>query len=75
MDEERQPGEQTKHDGRKQHRGRRLSPSSQIGRMQQAGGTPESRRLDDSSEPPDSDPWRAPREEDSPVEAVKPAAP
>lgn len=67
MEEKRHQSDEEQEVGR-----RRLSPSSQIGRMQQTGGTPESRRIDESSEPPDSETWRAPRDEDTPVERVKP---
>ncbi len=48
---------------------RRLSPSSQIGRMRATGGTPESRRPSGETSG-DGEEWEAPREEDEPVEPV-----
>jgi hypothetical protein len=51
---------------------RPLSPSSQIGRQQQTGGTPESgRRPAETGD--DADEWREPVEEDEPVERVRKA--
>jgi hypothetical protein len=49
----------------------RLSPSSQIGRLRQTGGTPESRRRVGPEPADDSETWRRPREEDEPVEAAR----
>ena len=49
----------------------RLSPSSQIGRLRQTGGTPESRRRVGPEPADDSETWRRPREEDEPVEPAR----
>lgn len=46
-----------------------LSPSSQIGRLAQTGGTPEQRRIAARDDGPDSDRWKTPVEEDRAVEA------
>jgi len=48
-----------------------LSPSSQIGRMRQTGGTPESRRWVGPEPADDGEDWREPRKEDEPVERVR----
>jgi hypothetical protein len=46
---------------------RPLSPSSQIGRQEQTGGTPESRRRpEDAADDPEE--WLEPAEEDEPVD-------
>jgi hypothetical protein len=44
-----------------------LSPASQIGRLRSTGGTPESRRPSGATSG-DGEDWKAPVEEDRPVE-------
>jgi hypothetical protein len=48
-------------------RSERLSPASQIGRMRSTGGTPESRRPSGATSD-DGEDWKAPVEEDRPVD-------
>ena len=44
-----------------------LSPSSQLGRLQQSGGTPESRRQVDPNHADDSEEWIDPKAEDATI--------
>jgi hypothetical protein len=48
-----------------------LSPASQIGRLKQTGGTPESRRRAGPDAASDVEEWKAPQAEDEPVERAK----
>jgi len=47
------------------------NPASQIGRARQTGGTPEGRRQADKDVGTDGERWRAPVEEDDPIEASR----
>jgi hypothetical protein len=42
-----------------------LSPASQLGRLRQTGGTPESRRQIDPDVRPDSEAWIEPEEDEA----------
>jgi len=44
------------------------NPASQLGRLEQTGGTPESRRAVDDGKGNDGERWRQPHEESEPVE-------